>query len=329
MVARASTTTHEAKRDQVARAVVGAVAGGAQHVIVLREPFRISTSAVENLRLDAKIEVLDVDARLEAADTVRAVHAMRAADCGALLVLGGDGTHRVVTQAWPDAPMVPLSTGTNNVFPMMCEATTAGAAAGLVASGNVALEEVSRRAKRVHVQIDGEDDDLALIDAVVLVGDRLGSFLPFDPARMQQIVLARAEPGAVGVSPIGGLLHPCGFDDDFGVLVECGDRESEGRDLLVPISPGLYRTARVRHSQSLELGEAITAHGPAVLAFDGDRSRSLVEGQCARLSVLRDGPHIIDVQRTLALAAEREVFVDRGHFHDAYTDESNEGPSCC
>ncbi|MBW1687321.1 MAG: hypothetical protein JRS35_19935 [Deltaproteobacteria bacterium] len=38
MLARASHTTFESKRDQVARAVVGAVASGAKRVMVVREP---------------------------------------------------------------------------------------------------------------------------------------------------------------------------------------------------------------------------------------------------------------------------------------------------
>ena len=76
---------------------------------------------------------------------------MRDAGCGVLLVLGGDGTNRIVAKAWPDATLLPISTGTNNVFPEHVEATLAGAAAGLVASGRVAREEVARRAKLVRV----------------------------------------------------------------------------------------------------------------------------------------------------------------------------------
>ena len=66
LAARASTTTPEIKRDQVARAAIGAIAGGAARLLVMREPFRISVSAVENLDLDARIDVLEVGAELGA-----------------------------------------------------------------------------------------------------------------------------------------------------------------------------------------------------------------------------------------------------------------------
>ena len=53
----------------------------------------------------------------------------------AIVVLGGDGTHRVVAEARGDVPLCALSTGTNNVFPELREATVAGLATGLVATG--------------------------------------------------------------------------------------------------------------------------------------------------------------------------------------------------
>src|SRR6266850_537174 len=148
LAARASTTTLEIKRDQVSRA-----AGGAKRLFVVAEPFRIATSAVEHLRLDLEICVLDVGAELRAADTQRAVARMREAGCGALVVLGGDGTQRAVAKTWRDAPLVPLSTGTNNVFPLHVEATSAGLAAGLVASARVPLADVSRPVKVVNAEI--------------------------------------------------------------------------------------------------------------------------------------------------------------------------------
>ena len=67
-------------------------------------------------------------------DTTRAVELMCARGVDAIAVLGGDGTHRVVARACGDVPICALSTGTNNVFPEMREATVAGIATGLVAT---------------------------------------------------------------------------------------------------------------------------------------------------------------------------------------------------
>lgn len=77
--------------------------------------------------------------------------------------------------------MCPLSTGTNNVFPLLIEPTVAGMAAGLVASGKVSRNETARRAKVIDVAMDGENVDLALIDALFLQGDRIGNLGPLIP----------------------------------------------------------------------------------------------------------------------------------------------------
>jgi len=318
VAARADTSTPQSKRNQVARIAIGAVAAGARRVLVLREPFRVSTSAIENLVLDAELESLDVGAKLDAGDTARAAEAMRKEGCGAIVVLGGDGTNRAVARIWPDAPLVPLSTGTNNVFPRLVEPTTAGAAAGLVASGAVELDLVSRRAKCVRVEIADEPDDFALVDAAFLVDDHVGNLLPFEPAKLRALVLARAEPTALGMSPIGGLLQPVGAAEDGGLFVACAAPGAPGRTLLAPVSAGLYRSVNVASHRRIALGEPIELVGPGVLAFDGDRERKLGRGQRARLTVLRDGPRVIDVERALHLAAERGTFLDRGRWRDAY-----------
>jgi hypothetical protein len=326
LAARAASDTPQAKRNSLARAVIGAAAAGATHFCVVREPFGIGLGAVENLRISASFEVLDVGASLRPEDTARAVEAMRKAGCRALIVLGGDGTNRIVARAWRDALLMPLSTGTNNVFPLRIEATAGGAAAGVVAAGAVPLEACAPRAKLVEVEIEDEAPDLALVDAAFLVGDFMGNLMPFEPEHLRELVLARAEPHSVGMSPIGGLLAPCTARDDSGLLVRCEPTAANRRALLAPISPGLYRRVGVAAHRALALGEAVEIVGPGLLAFDGDRERALAPGQRARLRVQRSGPHVIDPELALAAAAARGWFEGR-HFHDAL--DGKHGPGCC
>lgn len=323
LAARAGTSTPEDKRNQVQRILVGAAAGGAAKAVLVRDPFRIADSAVAVLGIDLDVELLDLGGRCQPGDTPAAADAMRERGCGALVVLGGDGTNRLVAKTWPDATLVPVSTGTNNVFPTMIEATLAGAAAGLVASGRVPRERVAARAKLVRVEIDGEPGDLALIDVVQLVDDSLGNRMPYDAAKIRRVVVSRAEPCAVGVSPVAGLLHPVGAAEDAGVEVRCG---VGGAPLLVPISPGLYTEMEIEGARQLAFGEAVEVVGPGLLAFDGDRERALAPGQKARIWVERSGPYVIDVPATLAEAARRGSYRDGRHWHDHRTRVSS---TCC
>ena len=313
LLGRAGNDTPDAKRNQLERAAIGAALAGVTRILWTPDVFRISELALEHLPIDAARERIDLGRpETRPADTLRSVAAMREAGCGALLVLGGDGTNRLVATAWPDAPIVPLSTGTNNVFPSLVEPT---------------LAEVAERAKVVRVSYADGGASLALVDAGLLVDDFLGSLVALDPAKLRTLVLARAEPASVGLSPLGGLVLPCGRGDDYGVEVRCSRGGAGGRALLAPISPGIYRTAHVAGVRRLALGEAVEVKGPGVLAFDGDRERALAAGERAELRVVRDGPWVIDVPRALALAAERGLYWDRPHVHEL--DADGHGPGCC
>ncbi len=323
---RAPQLTPELKRNQIQRAVIGAAASGARRVLMLRDIFRSAEGAVENLRLQAEIEFLDLRIETNDGDTLRAGEALRKAGCSAVIVLGGDGTNRVLARAWPDAPVVPISTGTNNVFPRTIEATLAGAAAGLVASGAVSVDEVAQPCKRIEVTYADGRTDLALVDVALLEGDHPGSLLHFDPARLRHLVLTRAEPTAVGMSPIGGLLEPAGERDDWGVEVRCSAPEAGGEALLVPVSPGVYQYAYPTEWRSVPLGEALTITGPGVVAFDGDRQRQLEPDETVRLRIQRDGLRVIDERRTLELASRRGFYRTRTGWQDP---TGGGGIACC
>ena len=304
IVARASTFDNQEKKNIVRRALAGALAAGAETFLYMPDGYGIVSEAVEEAGLAASFTAVESPDTASALDTIRAARQMKEAACAVVITLGGDGTNRAVVLGWQDVPVVPISTGTNNVFPSMVEATVAGAAAGLVASGAVALEEVASAAKLVHVQIDGERGDLALIDAVFINEIFVGSRAIWDPARLKLAVLTRAEPSAVGISSLGGLLHPLSDADESGLLLQFGGDTG----IYAPIAPGLYREVAVRDFYEIAAGEAIAVEGPGVLALDGERERVLKPGQRATLRVLRDGPRVVNIERTLFLAAQRGTF---------------------
>jgi hypothetical protein len=76
----------------------------------------------------------------------------------------------------------------------------------------------------------------------------------------------------------------------------------------VPIAPGAFAEMTIGSSSPLDLGEVVEWRGPGVLAFDGERTRKLHDGQRARVWVEQDGPLVVDVARALALGAERGGF---------------------
>lgn len=301
LAARATNMTHEAKRDIVARLAAGADAMGVSDIYITKEPFRIASGALEHMPLKAKVHVVEHALANDASDTEATVAAFREAGCGTFVSLGGDGTNRAIVRAWSDVDLVPLSTGTNNVFPVLVEPTVAGMVAGLNACGRLAdaaANGLKRRVKVLHVRTP-EGVDVGLIDAVLLRDDHVGNLLPFDAERIDQLVLSRAEPNSIGMSPIGGLVHPVYAEDDCGLLIQI-DRTAE--PLVAPLSPGLFQPVPVGAVTEIGFEAAVPMRGPGVIALDGDRDHRLREGETATVTLRRDGPWVIDVEAAMRWA---------------------------
>ena len=306
LAARATNMTHEAKRDLVARIAAGADAMGATDIYVTREPFRIASAALEQMTLNARVHVLEFKLRSDASDTETAVHRFLAEGVRTIVSLGGDGTNRAMVRASCDYHLIPLSTGTNNVFPELVEPTIAGMVAALQARGQLP-ERLSRRAKVLHVR-SPRGNDVGLIDAVLLERDHVGNLLPFDAGRLKQILLTRAEPDAIGMSPIGGLIQPVYADDDGGLLLHMGPG---GYELEAPLSPGSFQSVQVKSLTPIQMGVAVPFRGKGVLALDGDRDHRLEIHESAVVEIRRDGPMIIDVRASMRHAVAEGMIARR------------------
>ncbi len=320
---------NQEKRAIVRRAIVGAIAAGVRDFRYMADTHGITATAADEFGDEANFVAINSPRTASTLDTTRAAESLRAEGCGAVITLGGDGTNRAFALGWRDAPLVPVSTGTNNVFPTMVEATVAGAAAGLVASGRLALEQVAIQVKAIHVAIAGEQDDLALVDAVLAADRFVGSRAIWGGARLREAVLTRAEPSAVGITSIGGLLAPLREDEDEALHLvlgagEAAETAAAGDSVLAPIAPGLYEPIAVRAAQRIALGEPVSVSGPGVLAFDGERERVLQAGQVATLQVERDGPWVIDVPAALREAARSGLYREGDTLPDAAPTEHSE-----
>lgn len=296
VTARASVFDNQEKSAMLRRCLVGIRAFSSAPIRYMPDAHHVARRAVDELDVDAV--PLDIAIETNVGDTVRAAQALKGA--AAVIVLGGDGTNRAFAKGWRDAPLIALSTGTNNVFPTMQEATTAGAAAGLLAARALPLVDVANQAKAIHVEVDGEDSDLALIDAVFTRDRFVGARALDEPSRLVAALLTRADPAGVGMTSIGGFAHPLRTDQDAALALEF---DADGPvEVLAALAPGRFERVRIASRRILGFDHAVQWTGPGVLAFDGERERVLQPGQCATLRAARDGPWVVDVAKVLAHA---------------------------
>lgn len=310
LVAHASVFDNAEKVNMMVRLVLGAQAAGVERFLFMPDSHGLAQRAQAALS-EVELTVLDLPIDDSAEDTCRAAQAMAELDAGCLVVLGGDGTCRAASKGSGAMPLLPVSTGTNNVFPILLESTLAGLAAGLAAGGVVDPANCTYRAKCIEVLRDGQPVDLALIDAVVVDGLWVGSRAVWQIETIREIVQTRATPAALGLSALGGVLGlaPIGPCDDGGLRLVLGEGPG-ARPVRAPIAPGLVSQGWVRRVEPLALETVVPVPpGPCLIALDGEREIEVLPRHTWALRLARRGPVVLDPTRALAEAARAGWFV--------------------
>ena len=251
-----------------------------------------------------EVEFLDMPIEGSPADTLEATARMVERGVGGIMVLGGDGTNRLVAQACDGVPLTSLSTGTNNVFPMMREATIAGLAAGLVATGALPRDQAARRNKVLRVTVNGTPRDIALVDVCVSGETWTGAKALWRADSLDQLFVTFAEADAIGLSSVAGLVRPVSRDEPTGVAVDLAAAPGVARTVSAPLAPGLMAeigvervvdlVAGVPHPIRLERG---------VVALDGEREIAFGPNDRVAVVLQPDGPLTVEIARAMALAA--------------------------
>lgn len=312
LVAKASVFPTAEKANMVQRMLTAFGSVGVGTVLLNTDLAGISAGVLRALRNHRPgkdppwpdVEFLDADPLTDsAADTTNAVRRMASAGARVIVCLGGDGTARVAAAACGDVPLLPLSTGTNNTFPEMREATVAGLAAGLVATGAVDVEVATSRAGVLDVRA-GDRTEIALVDVCLSAGFHVGSRALWEPARLTELFCTFAEPDAIGLSSVPGQLCPSARSDPDGVALRLGPPAECPYVVHAPIAPGLIAPVGVLGWRRLAAGETAEMETPeGVLALDGEREIELGGGGPVSVRLRTDGPRCVDVPAVLAESA--------------------------
>jgi hypothetical protein len=297
LVTQASVFPTAEKANMIQRMLTAFGAVGVHRVLLSTDLGGISAAVFRAIQRhrhqDARwpeVEFLDGQPiRQTAQDTVDAVRRMVTEGARVIVCLGGDGTARVAASVTGDVPMLALSTGTNNVFPAVREATIAGLAAGLVATGAVSADGATSRAKLLEVRA-GDRTEIALVDVAVSTERHVGARAVWDPATVTQLFCAFAEP------------DPVARHEPHGVTA----RLSAGapRRVLAPIAPGLVVPVGVGEIEPMHPGSVHRVDARAgVIAVDGERELTFGPGEAPTVRLRPDGPRCVDVPAVLAASA--------------------------
>lgn len=307
LVAHGSVFNNNEKVNIVRRVMLGLDAVGVERIVTMPDTFNICGKAQDNLKLSAAVQPLDMPLDATQADTTRAAGRMRDLGVDCLVSLGGDGTNRALAKACGSVPLLPLSTGTNNVFPYMLEGTLAGLAAGLVASGTVAASEAVEQRPCLEVEINGKASDMALIDAVVCDDLYVASRAVWDMNKVRMVIVTRRVAAQIGFMALAGNLPQSGSSRCGGMVIET---DPQSPPVLAPIAPGLIQPVGVRRYAHLDFDEQVELPaGRGTIALDGEREIVMRPQDCIVACLRATGPRVVQPQKTLALAAEQGFFM--------------------
>ncbi|UBM27513.1 NAD(+)/NADH kinase [Pseudomonas sp. p1(2021b)] len=253
------------------------------------------------------LEILDLPLSQTVADTRLATRLMVERGVAMIAVLGGDGTHKAVAAEAGDVPLLTLSTGTNNAFPELREATSAGLAGGLQATGRVPAGIGLRRNKRLLVQVPEQDVcEWALVEVAVSPQRFIGARALSRSEDLAEVFACFAEPHAIGLSALCGLWCPVSRLDPYGAWVHLDAHAQHA--LLAPLAPGLLQGCGIGASGRLEPGIAYPLSLPCgTLALDGEREIEFTEHDTPTVTLDANGPLTVDVEAVLAYAARHHL----------------------
>jgi predicted polyphosphate/ATP-dependent NAD kinase len=299
LVAHGSVLDTQEKVYIVRRAILGLNGAGADEVVFLPDPVGIGVKALSGITepLRIKPRFLEMPVYDEAADSTRAAALMCEQGVACVIVIGGDGTSRVVAKGSGKMPLIALSTGTNNAFPRFLESTLAGLAAGYYAARRLAWAEYTTPTKRLNLYRNGAREDAALVDVAVCDYQFVGARALWEVDRLKELFLTQGQPTNIGMASIGGMIHPIHPREDGGLYLQLGNG---GQTITAAIAPGLVASVGIRKHEVLRHdAHAPVTFTPSILALDGERELVVNAEDQWEISLSWEGPRLLDIEKVM------------------------------
>jgi len=309
ITSQANNVSNSEKVIKVVRMINSMITFGVEKVYLMPDNYMLNANIASIIRKDKSIglevEILDFEPTDRPDDTIKAVEMMKNLNIACLIVIGGDGTCRLVAETNIDVPIIPVSTGTNNVYPQFWEGTTVGIAASYIALNkhNCCFP----KSKRIEIFMNGEFCNIALVDAVITDIPYVGSKVVSETCNIKEILVSMCSSSSVGFSAIVGTLIDCSEDDDFGYRIKVADC---GTSVLAPVSPGKIDKISYTDLNKMDINAeyVCTVNYDGTIALDGERTICFRCGDELKFRITRNGPYKVDVKNLLSEAVENKFF---------------------
>ncbi|WP_035251276.1 ATP-NAD kinase family protein [Actibacterium atlanticum] len=297
----------------VLRMLTGLATAGVEEVVIMPENGGIRTQLMRTITREnnmgtlrfPKVTYLDMPVTCTADDSAEAARQMAAQGVGAIAVLGGDGTNRVVVANSGNTPIAGVSTGTNNAFPELREPTITGLAVGLAVTGQVPPEYAFQDNKLLEVRVN-DDREIALVDVAVVAERFVGARAIWKTANFRDLFTTFGLPEGIGMSSIVGLLAPLDRQTPEGRRVRLVPLERADASIIAPIAPGLIEEVGIGGVERMDPNVLfLPSVSVGSIALDGERELTFSETDDVSIRLKTDAFRTVNVPACMAFAAKR------------------------
>jgi predicted polyphosphate/ATP-dependent NAD kinase len=318
IIAHAGSLQVTDRANIVLRILAGLAAAGIKQVVMMPENAGIRTHLARAMMRAAntgrarfpELSFLDMKVTGQAGDSAMAARMMRELEVAAIIVLGGDGTHRVVASECGSIPIAGVSSGTNNAFPETREPTVTGLGVGLAVTGAVPASAAFIANKRLEVAINGRCE-IALVDVAIVDQRFVGSRAIWKADGFRELFVTFGEPGGIGMSAIVGFLAPVKRTSPYGRRVLFSHPDEARIRLMAPIAPGLIEPVGIERVDTIGLDVPMPLIVSAgTIALDGEREITFSGADTVSVTLRDAAFRTIDIAACMSHAAERGFFVE-------------------
>ena len=318
IIAHAGSLQVTDRANIVLRVLAGLAATGVKQVVMMPDKAGIRSHLTRALTRAAvagderfpTLRFLDMPVTGGAADSALAARMMRKMNVAAIVVFGGDGTHRVVIGECGNTPIAGVSTGTNNAFPEMREPTVIGLAVGLAVTGAVPVAAAFAYNKRLEVMIN-DRHEIALVDVAIVRERFVGSRAIWKTNGFRELFVTFGDPCGIGMSSIVGMLAPVKRSSPFGRRVIFDWPETAPFRLAAPIAPGLIEIVGIERVEIINPDTPTRLTVPSgSIALDGEREVIFSESDDVYVTLRDAAFRTIDVPACMAHAATMGRFIE-------------------
>ena len=321
LVSSAETVTNLVKVNRIARFLSGLRVLGPCRVLFMPERLNLVQCAFKSLQpledrgsLQSGLVVEPVELKPQGTpdDTLAATRMMCKSGCNLLITFGGDGTNRLVAMESGQVPLLPISAGTNNIFPLSCEGTRAGLVAGIflkmLNSGTdlpsgISVNELVQQQKLLLAETDSWSET-ALIDLAISRQVSVGGRAIWDANWLEAVFVTRCAPGASGLCGIPGGVMDIPPLAPHGAAAFLGNRFS----VQAVLTPGKVQSVGLEAVERMNLHQLHTMEvSEGTVLADGERVREL-HNEKVRITLHPEGPRVLDFEATLAAGLQHGYF---------------------